>query len=269
AGKAALTNFQTELDNANTLIKQSEIKILSATSAWQRMDAVIELATGKAKKAFYEQAIAAENLAQGLDRAMESTAGFLKQTVDHAEKASQGLHLLDDQDLSRLRAAIDAANDKLREMQEETQSARDSLAEMNAELLEAQGLDAKAELLRQQLDYQQKIADIEAQRQDAELSGNRELITILNEQRKVLEQINRTKVANIEADAAEQAQSRSNTTTPTNTGNVTPINRAGGGKTYNLNLVGVRGQTLNATTDTDPSAFLTALEDAQRRGMIQ
>lgn len=251
--------------------KEAARDILLAPNGVARLFGTINKALADSKLAFYEQQLAAEKLTDQYEKVAETgKTGFqdvgaaLKKLTYDSEQTIGSFNLLDDQDLSRLRAAIDAANDKLREMQEETQSARDSLAEMNAELLEAQGLDAKAELLRQQLDYQQQLADIEAQRQEAELSGNRELITILNEQRKVLEQINRTKVANIEADAAEQAQSRSNTTTPTNTGNVTPINRAGGGKTYNLNLVGVRGQTLSATTDTDPTAFLDALEAAQR-----
>lgn len=53
--------------------------------------------------------------------------------------------LLNEQDLSRLRSAIDSANAKLRQMKEETQDARMELKSLNAELLEEQGLDEKAE----------------------------------------------------------------------------------------------------------------------------
>lgn len=95
-------------------------------------------------------------------------------------------------------------------MQEETQSAKDRLSELNAELLEAQGQDQKADLLRQQLDYQQQLADIEAQRQTAEATGNRELLTILTQQQDVLEKINKTKIANIEADNRDDSTSRLN-----------------------------------------------------------
>jgi len=223
----------------------------------------------KIELSFKGQAQSADRLSESLEKMADEggvTAGAMAQLVRQAEAAKTSFNLLDQERLDRLQAAIDDVNDKLRQMQYETEDARARLAEMNAELLEAQGLDAKAELLRQQLDYQQQLADIEAQRQEAELSGNRELLAILAKQQQVLEQINRTKIANIEAeaDAAEQAQSRSNTTTPTNTGNVTPINRAGGGKTFNLVLHGVRGQTLNATTDTNPLAFLDELEAAQR-----
>lgn len=128
--------------------------------------------------------------------------------------AEDGLKYLDQEHLDNLRAALDAASDKLREMQEETQSAQDRLAELNAELLEAQGADEKAKLLRQQLDYQQALAEIEKQRNDADLAGNRDLIAILDQQKTVLDQINKTKVANIQADAAA-AQSAEKTAAAT------------------------------------------------------
>lgn len=114
--------------------------------------------------------------------------------------------LLNEQDLSRLQSAIEAANQKLREMQQETQDARNELQELNAELLEAQGMDQKAELLRQELNYQERLADIEKRRREAELLGNRDLVALLDRQADVLRQINDAKVKSIQADAnAEQA----------------------------------------------------------------
>jgi hypothetical protein len=86
-------------------------------------------------------------------------------------------------------------------MQEETQSARDRLAELNAEILEEQGQGQQAELLRQQLDYQQQLAELEAQRQAATMTGNRELLELLGQQESKLTELNRLKVANIQADA--------------------------------------------------------------------
>ncbi len=68
-------------------------------------------------------------------------------------------------------------------------------------MLEAQGADDKAAILRQQLDYQQQLAEIERQRAEAEAQGNRDLLAILDEQRQVLEEINKRKLANIAADA--------------------------------------------------------------------
>jgi TP901 family phage tail tape measure protein len=158
--------------------------------------------------AFKGQAETTDRLAESLENVAERggvSAGAIATLTRQAEAAKTSFTLLDQARLDRLQDAIEGANDKLREMQEETQSARDRLTELNAELLEARGLDQKAQLLRQQLDYQQTLAEIEARQQEAELTGNRELITILNEQRSTLEQINRVKIANIQADTDNSA----------------------------------------------------------------
>ena len=61
--------------------------------------------------------------------------------------------------------------------------------------------------MREQLDYQQQLAEIEAQRAEAEAMGNRELLGILNEQAATLAEIHATKLRNIETEAeAEGAQ---------------------------------------------------------------
>jgi chromosome segregation ATPase len=113
--------------------------------------------------------------------------------------------LLDRQSLDNLRSALDSANAKLQEMKDATQSAKDHLAELNATLLESEGQDQKAKILRQQLDYEQQLAAIEAQRATADAAHNRDLVSVLDEQRSVLDQINATKLASLEADAASTA----------------------------------------------------------------
>lgn len=165
---------------------------------------------------FKGQAAAADRVIESLERIAQEggTQSALGALARQAENAKTSFELLDQERLDHLAAAIDAANDKLQRMQEETQSAKDRLAELNAELLEAQGADEKAQLLRQQLDYQQQLADIEYQRNEAELTGNRELINTLNQQQAILEKINQTKVANIQAEAqAAQAAERTATAT--------------------------------------------------------
>lgn len=131
----------------------------------------------------------------------------------YAEEGSAEIGLLDEQDLSNLRSAIEAANNKLREMQQETEDARAELGQLNAELLEAQGADQKAKILREQLDYQERLARIEAQRAEAEALGNKELLGILTKQRAVLEEIHATKLANIQADAEANDSTRRTATT--------------------------------------------------------
>jgi TP901 family phage tail tape measure protein len=156
--------------------------------------------------AFNSQATATDRLIASLEKMSEQgtvTAGSLANAANQVRTVQKSFTLLDQTRLDHLQEALDSANDKLREMQDKTQSAKDRLAELNADLLEAQGQDQKAELLRQQLDYQQQLAELEKQRTDAELTGNRELLALLAQQESRLAQLHRLKIANIEADAGE------------------------------------------------------------------
>lgn len=170
------------------------------------------------EQAFYSQQIVVEKAREVLDeyaKTGEYTANVQQAMVMAGGDLENRFELLDEQSLDNLRSALDSANDKLRRMQEETQTARERLAELNAELLEAKGEDQKAEILRQQLDYQQQLAEIEAQRQQAANAGNRDLVAILDEQRQVLEQINTAKLASIkntrdDEDAAKRSADSAN-----------------------------------------------------------
>lgn len=175
-------------------------------------------------------AVAADEVVQAYNSqktTLEQTTGVLEKyaqtgewtsAVQRAMVAASGdleskFALLDTQDFDRLRGALDSANGKLRQMQEETQSAKDRLAELNAQLLEAQGQDQKAKLLREQLDYQQQLAEIEKQRAEAEAMGNRELLAILNDQQATLDKIHATKLRNIQADEEAAASTGRTATT--------------------------------------------------------
>ncbi len=200
-----------EIEQANAMIEALDNQMAFSTGTVGYFMDKVQKAGNQATKAYYEQKLAAEALEASINQVgvsavtrFGSTAAAAKTLTGDVEKAIGSFNLLNDQDLNQLRSALDSANDKLREMKEATDDARVRLAELNAELLEAQGLDQKAELLRQQLDYQQTLAEIEAQRQEAELTGNRELVTILTEQKSTLDQINRTKIANIRADTENQ-----------------------------------------------------------------
>jgi len=164
----------------------------------------------RARKAYLEQAIAATELAGRLkdasDSADSSTAALSNLTRE-AEGSIHGMELLDQQTLDRLQSAIDAANAKLREMQQEAEDARAEIARLNSEIAAEQGDTEKAALLKQQLDYQQELADIEAKRSQAELEGNHELVALYDEQIRKLTELNALKEKNIKADA------KNNTTT--------------------------------------------------------
>ena len=130
----------------------------------------------------------------------EMNATVQQALIQSTGDLTQRYTILNQQDLSNLRAALDSANAKLAKMKQETEDAKTRLAELNAELLSAEGEDTKAKLLEQQLDYQKQLAEIKAQIAEAEASGNRELLATLNEQLAVLEKINDAKVRNIAAD---------------------------------------------------------------------
>ncbi len=204
-GSNQIAEFTKKLGDAKKAAIFFESELLTTVNMMDTFVTAVAGAETAAKAAFYEQALAAENLRVRIEEMTKSAGANLESMAASAEKNIGSFGLLDEEDLSGLRSAIDDANAKLREMKEATDDARFRLAELNAELLEAQGLDQKAELLRQQLDYQQTLAEIEARRQEAELMGNRELVTILTEQKSTLDQINRVKVANIQADSENQA----------------------------------------------------------------
>ena len=268
ASRAALSGFATELNNANLLIAQSEEKLLFAGNGFRVWEAAIELAAGKAKKAFYEQAIAAENLRARIEDMTKSgtvEAGLL---ADAARAAAEDFNRLDEQDLSGLRGAIDDANAKLREMQAEAQSAQDRIAELNAEIAAEKGDTATADKLKLQLEQQQALAEIEAKLADARRAQNRELIALYEEQARKAKELYDLKERNLEQDQREQKQKQQTATGGTSaSGGGTSASGAAPSKTYQLNLVGTGGKTITATTDSDPSAFLDALETAQRRSI--
>jgi len=163
----------------------------------------LALATRQVKQEFEAQKGAAENLIaryEGIADGTEAATYAQIQLGKVADSTNVGFGLLNEQDLSRLRAAIDSANAKLRQMKEETQDARMELQALNAELLEEKGMDDQAERLRAEIDYQERLADIEKRRREAELMGNKELAGILSEQAATLRQIYSAKLANIEAD---------------------------------------------------------------------
>lgn len=171
--------------------------------SWAEWMTMVYNATQTVKGAFEGQKASLESLIERYEGFANGTMSASEAQIRLGESAYNVLNsfsLLNEQDLSRLRSAIDSANAKLRQMQEETRDARFELQSLNAELLEEKGLDDDAERLRAKIDYQQRLADIEKRRQEAELSGNDALVSILNQQAATLRAIYSAKLANIEAD---------------------------------------------------------------------
>ncbi|MCB1824225.1 MAG: phage tail tape measure protein [Candidatus Competibacteraceae bacterium] len=271
AGKA-LAGYNKEIAFAQEGIDRWKDKLGFATTGFEKFESSMELAALQTKKLWNEQARDAEIARQSIERMTESgniQMGVLKQAI---QGVNGGFTLLDQQDLSNLQSAIDAANDKLREMQAEASVARDEIARLNAEIAAERGDTEKAALLRQQLDYQKALAEIEAKRNQAELEGNGQLVALYDEQIRKLTELNALKEKNIkaDADAARQQAANNNSATalPGGTGAAALPSASGtSARTYTLNLTGVNGRTLPATTNTDPASFLDELERAQARSL--
>lgn len=201
-GSDALAGFEGKAAQAAAAEGRLRQELVFSVNMMDTYATAIELAEARTRKAFFEQASDAERLRLSIQRMAEGGRVDMGLLARASEDVKSGFDLLDEQDLAGLEGAIDAVNQKLRQMQQETEDARARLGDLNAELLEAQGQDKKAELLRQQLSFQEQLAEIEKKRQEAEALGNRELIALLDEQRETLEEINRTKISNIEAESA-------------------------------------------------------------------
>ena len=194
-----------ELDVLSQRFYELQGAVTSHAAGWDGWAAGTARAAQEVKTAYETQKAAVDAMTTALQDYADTgewSASVQQMMIRAGGDLTSQFDLMDQQSLDGLRSALDSANDKLREMADITQSARDKLASLNADLLEAQGQDQKAELLRQQLDYQQQLAEIERQRQEAENAGNTEAVAILNQQRDVLEEINQVKLANIENEGA-------------------------------------------------------------------
>lgn len=261
----ALAKFQGELDHANALIEQSREKLLFSGNGFTSWEASVEIAAGKAQKAFYEQAIQAERLRATIADMTDSGRIDVGQLAEATRAAKDDFRLLDDQDLSNLRSAIDDAQQRMKALQEETVAAKDRVSELNAEIAREKGDTAAADALDLQLEKQQKLAEVENSLAQARLENNRELIALYETQRSRLQELYDLKSRNLEKAQQQTKTETTSTTTTSSSGGTT--SSAAPSKTYQLNLVGDSGQTLTATTSTDPTAFLDALSAAKKRSL--
>jgi chromosome segregation ATPase len=187
------------------------------------------------------------------------------QLAEATRAAKDDFRLLDDQDLSNLRSAIDDAQQRMQALQEETVAAKDRIAELNAEIAREKGDTATADALDLQLEKQQKLAEVENSLAQARLENNRELIALYETQRSRLQELYDLKSRNLEKEQQQTKTETTSTTATSSSGGTT--SSAAPSKTYQLNLVGDSGQTLTATTNTDPTAFLDALTAAKKRSL--
>jgi hypothetical protein len=261
-----LTNFEDRLKNIEELERIAFKGRDFGFVKWLNETAIKAL---ELEKAFIGQAQAADQVLaafKGIGEGGAYAANGMETLILNAETAKRSLNLLDAARLEKLQAEIDKANEKLKQMQEEAQSAQDRIQELNSEIAAERGDSATADRLKLQLEQEKAIREVEAEIAKARADNNRDLISLYEEQKRKLEELYAIKDKNLQADIqsrAQQQQQQQQQGSPASTSASTVTSAAPPVKTYTLNL-NAKGQSLEATTTTDPMAFLTALETAQR-----
>lgn len=228
-------------------------------------------AAQRVEATFWGQAEAAERVTAQLATLAETGAGNFGALIQEATAAKASFNLLDQARLDNLQQAIDAANAKLRKMQEEAQSAADRIAELNAEIAAEKGDSAAADKLKLELEQKQALAEVDDKLAEAQRAQNRDLIALYEEQKRKLQELFDLKERNLEQNQREREQTAADGNvgatgrSPSKTGGGT--SSTGVAKVYQLNLMGAGGKTLTATTDSDPNDFLDALEAAKNRSL--
>ncbi len=254
AGKLFGAEWTGELGKLKLALNQTEDAIkhnLSIIGPYAGQFEKSANAVNTVRKAYLEQAIAAESLGAELTALNDDATAnerSLSDLASAAENAKKGFGLLDDARLDKLQAAIDAANDKLRKMREETQAARDDIASLNAEIAAEKGDKDKADLLQLELDRKRAIADADAKLAEAQAANNAELIALYEEQKRKLEELYNLKQKNLDNDIKQRKNETNNsktTTTSTTTGQSpsapsSPAASGGGGITVNVNANNAR-----------------------------
>lgn len=205
---------------------------------------------------------AANDSAQRLaDEGLGSISGNANNAALYVESMARAL----DESQSYLNDAARTASENLRtalqQAREEAEGLAESIAGMaedfRREILQIQG-DQKTLL---ELDYQDKLAQLEKLHQRAGDLSNDEYQEAVRQaealHRLKLDQLKKEQQAQAEADTAASSSTASSSSSASST-----ARSAVAGK-YELKLSGA-GQALTAYTDTDPGAFLSALEAAQR-----
>lgn len=134
-----------------------------------------------------------------LNAATQSGVGIAAHLAAAESLAASNADKLDKQTLDNLRASIDDARQKMQALGEEAASTR---AEIEKELLQAQGKDTA------EMEQQQKLAKLRAARQTAADAGNSQAVNDYNASLAAMEQIYRLKKQKQQEQEAEKAVQR-------------------------------------------------------------
>lgn len=147
------------------------------------------------RKEYAEQKLSLEKLKREYQEGAISAAEF----ANRARGAASATSLLNQQDLSYLRNAIRAAEEQMERFRDSTMGTLNSL---QAELAQLQGDAARVA----ELNYQQRVMDLEQKLEDARASGDKQAISNAQKALQIAKEIHAERIKQIEAEqrAAEQ-----------------------------------------------------------------
>ncbi|MFZ1492793.1 MAG: hypothetical protein WAU60_05190, partial [Candidatus Competibacter denitrificans] len=163
AGAKSVTEGLSQIDIA---IQKNEREMRVAQEGAFRGEGLVKWANQVAvqaltvERAFLTQAKAVETFSENIHAAGEgglASARKLEILIEQAEASQSQLTLLDQSQLDHLQQEIDDAKQKLQALQDEADSARDSISELNAEIAREKGDTATADRLALDLERQQKL----------------------------------------------------------------------------------------------------------------
>ena len=256
--------FNLELKNAQDLIEQTKEKSITAATGFQIWETAIEKAAGIAKRAFYEQAIAAENLQQQVesftDSGIRNISSATSRLEQFANAANNNFSMLDEKDLANLRGAIADANKKLEVMIKNTKQAEQDLESLNEQILREKGNSDDADKLALSNEERQKMIELESKLSEAKANNQTQLVNLYQEEINKLKELYDLKEKNLnqsikDRQESERAAKANNTTTSTSSSNSGVS--SGSTTTHVLKLQAPDGQT--ATTNVDSEAAVNQI----------
>lgn len=171
SGTSAGVEGVSELDAALSKLDEGYTTALSNMSGGGFVTWANKLAADAitVQRAFYNQAIAAEDFTKRLDEVGESGKGNLENLIREAEGAKSTMNLLDQTRLDALNSAIEGATQRLQQMRDAALSALDSAERA---YLQQKG-DDRALL---ELEYQKQKFELQKQIDAAREAGDREAL---------------------------------------------------------------------------------------------
>ena len=262
-----IEKLQTHLDGANSAIERNKKNAGALRGEFSKATD----AANNTWKAYDEQAIAAEKAILRLTSATQNNGASMSELQVAVSGTTAGFDLLDRARLDRLNSAIEAANQKLREMQKEADNAKLELQELNAEIEREKGNDNTADKLRLQTEKTRDLIELEDKIETARKQNNTDLVAIYEQQRSKLQELYNLKKNNLDADIREREQEKrktesdSNKTSKTNSSGTG--SSSGTGTTHTLKLLAPDGQSATAFTqdETSVNQFLDVLGKAGLR----